>query len=254
MVKASYDIITVSDARLLNNAGRKVAYLYFYAFIDRTNGDWSTAVNSLRAQGAQDIIVDMRHNGGGYLATAGQIGSTLKGPTTSGGQYLTRLNFNDKHSAENSNTTFGNDVGSRFGKVVFLTSAGSCSASEALINGLSAYQTIVSIGSKTCGKPVGFTPKTVGPKVFSIVTFDLRNAANTGGYYDGLTPTCAVTDTYTGNFGDVNEPLLAGALSYLSTGSCPAASRLNIGEKQVAPRQPTNQIINRGVDSQFGLY
>lgn len=259
LVKASYDIITVSDARLLNSGGRKIAYLYFYAFIDRTNADWAAAVNNLRAQGAQDIIVDMRHNGGGYLATAGQLGSTLKSTTASNGQFLTRLNFNDKHSAENSNTAFGNDAGSRFGKVVFLTSAGSCSASEALINGLSAYQNVASIGSKTCGKPVGFTPRTVGSKVFSIVTFDLRNSANSGAYYDGLAPTCPVTDTFTGSYGDPSESLLAGALTYLSTGSCPvAAGGLSNSEKQVtvpsASPPPINQLVNRGVDSQFGLY
>ena len=254
MVKASYDIITVSDARLIDNAGRKVAYLYFYAFIDRTNADWANALNNLRAQGAQDIIVDMRHNGGGYLATAGQIGSSLKATLPSAGQYLTRLMFNDKHSSENSNTAFGNDVGSRFGKVVFLTSAGSCSASEALINGLSAGQNVISIGSKTCGKPVGFTPRTSGSKVFSIVTFDLRNSVNVGSYYDGLAPTCPVTDTFVGNFGDANEPLLAGALTYLRTAACPVAQGDNLSEKQVPVKSSINQIVNRGVDSQFGLY
>ena len=254
MVKASYDIITVSDARLIDNAGRKVAYLYFYAFIDRTNADWASAVNSLRAQGAQDIIVDLRHNGGGYLATAGQIGSTLKATLPSAGQYLTRLMFNDKHTSENSNTAFGNDVGSRFSKVVFLTSEGSCSASEALINGLSAGQNVISIGSKTCGKPVGFTPRTSGTKVFSIVTFDLRNSVNSGGYYDGLAPTCPITDTFVGNFGDSNEPLLAGALSYLRFATCPIAQGPNLNEKKIQPRPSINQIINRGVDSQFGLY
>ena len=254
MVKSSYDIITVSDSRLIDNAGRKVAYLYFYAFIDRTNADWASAVNNLRAQGAQDIIVDMRHNGGGYLATAGQIGSSLKATLPSSGQYLTRLMFNDKHSSENSNTAFGTDVGSRFGKVVFLTSAGSCSASEALINGLAANQSVISIGSKTCGKPVGFTPRTSGAKVFSIVTFDLRNSVNAGGYYDGLAPTCPVPDTFVGNFGDTNEPLLAGALSYLRTGTCPIAVGPSSNEKQLQPRPSINQIMNRGVDSQFGLY
>lgn len=64
MVKAQYDIITVSNTSVQVSNGRRVGYLYFFAFIDRTVNDWNAAIANLRAQGAQDLVVDLRHNAG----------------------------------------------------------------------------------------------------------------------------------------------------------------------------------------------
>ncbi len=255
MTKAKYDILTVTNSNLLTVNGRKVGYVYFFAFIQRTTADWNAAIAALRAQGAQDLIVDMRHNGGGYLNTAGELAGTLKATLPGTNDVLTQLRFNDRHSNENSSTRIGRaDLGARFGKVVFLTTEGSCSASEALMNGLAPFQTVVSIGTKTCGKPVGFTPRTVGTQVFSIVTFDMANTAGTANYYDGLQPTCTVEDTFTGQFGTSSEPLMATALSYLGSGSCPVAANTNGSEKSAS--SPNKTVYGRTADvaGQFGLY
>ena len=40
-------------------------------------------------------------------------------------------------------------------RVFIITSKYTCSASEALINGLAPYMEVVTVGSTTCGKPVG---------------------------------------------------------------------------------------------------
>jgi carboxyl-terminal processing protease len=255
MTKAEYDILTVTNSNLLTVNGRKVGYLYFYAFIARTTADWNTAIAALRAQGAQDLIVDLRHNGGGYLNTAGELAGTLKATQPAASDVLTQLRFNDRHSNENSPTRIGRaDLGSRFDKLIFLTTEGSCSASEALMNGLAAFQRVISIGTKTCGKPVGFTPRTVGTQVFSIVTFDMANSAGTADYYDGLPPTCLVEDTFTGQFGTSSEPLMATALSYLASGTCPVSANAAGAEKSVSGSGKTVYGRTADVAGQFGLY
>ncbi len=252
MVKAEYDILTVTNSNIIDNNGRKVGYLYFFAFIERTASDWAAAIADLRARGAQDLIVDMRHNGGGYLNTAGIISGTLRTAFPQSSEILTQLRYNDKKSAQNSTVRVSTtDRGSRFGKVIFLTTKASCSASEALMNGLAAFQTVVSIGSKTCGKPVGFNPRTVGSQVFSIVTFDMANAQGLAEYYDGLAPNCPVEDQFRGAFGTTEEALTQAALQYLATGRCPTASSTTT--KEVSDRAP-GFITHRGVDGQFGLY
>jgi carboxyl-terminal processing protease len=255
MVKAKYPIVTVSDSKVIDVGGRKVGYLYFFAFIRRTADDWTTTVNQLKAQGAQDLIVDLRHNGGGYLDTAGQISGSLRTTAQNGSEPLTTLTFNDKHSRDNSTTFIStNSSTPRFGKVIFLTTAASCSASEALINGLAPFQPTVIIGTTTCGKPVGFTPREYGStKVFSIVTFELVNRDKSGNYFDGLKPTCTVDEVLTGSFGDPTEPLLAAASTYLRSGSCPLAAN---GATTKALTSGAEAVFGRsaGVNRRWGLY
>jgi carboxyl-terminal processing protease len=254
MVKDKYPIVTVSDSTVLNVGGRKIGYLYFFAFIERTAADWASTIASLRAQGAQDLIVDLRHNGGGYLNTAGEIAGSLRTTAQTTAEVLATLTFNDKHTKENTRTALSANNGARFGKVAFLTTAASCSASEALINGLAPYQQTIVIGTTSCGKPVGFTPlnyKTT--KVFAIVDFALLNRDGKGDYFDGLTPTCTVKEELTTGLGDPAEPLLAAATKYLTTGTCPVANSATT-TKGVA--QTSTEIYGKsvGVNSQWGLY
>lgn len=253
MTKAEYDILTVTNSNLLVQDGRRIGYLYFFAFIQRTTSDWQTAISALRAQGAQDLIVDMRHNGGGYLNTAGEIAGSMRLGIPSGAEVLTQLRFNNRHSSNNTLTRIAADSATpRFGKVIFLISEGSCSATEALINGLAPFQQIITIGTKTCGKPVGFNPRTVGDEVFSIVTFDMSNSQGNANYYDGLSPNCNVTDTFTGQFGTLSEPLTAAAMGYLRSGTCPATA-IGSNEKSMENRKAGFR-TNFGVDGQWSLH
>ncbi len=257
ITKNSYDIITVSDSKIIDQNGRKIGYLYFYSFIARTVADWNAAVADLKAQGAQDLVVDMRNNGGGYLDTAAKLSSNLRKTAPLAGEYLTAIRYNDKLASRDYKLPFGPDNGIRFDKVAFLMTDGTCSASELLINGLAPFQTVLTVGTNTCGKPVGFSPREYNStKVFSIAHFDLSNSAGNANYYDGLAPTCKVEDDYSKAFGDPTELLLATALRYLSSGACATAAiepnvksvvSLNNRAKRVAA-------TNQGVAGAFGLY
>ena len=102
-----------------------------------------------------------------------------------------------------------------------LTSANTCSASEAVVNGLrGAGVTVDLIGATTCGKPYGFFPQdNCGTTYFSI-QFQGVNNQNFGDYPDGFQPTCSAGDDFSHALGDPLETQLNLALGYRSTGSC----------------------------------
>jgi carboxyl-terminal processing protease len=106
-----------------------------------------------------------------------------------------------------------------------LSTAGTCSASESVINGLrGADVEVIQIGGTTCGKPYGFTPvPNCGTTYFSI-EFKGVNNKGFGDFTDGFAPTCQVSDDLTRPVGDQNEGLLAAALTYRATQACPVST------------------------------
>ncbi|TDM09111.1 MAG: hypothetical protein C4K60_07185 [Ideonella sp. MAG2] len=106
-----------------------------------------------------------------------------------------------------------------------LTGSRTCSASEQLINALSPYVTVVTIGNTTCGKPVGFLPQADGcGTTFSTVNFESVNSRNEGRYFNGFAATCSVAEDFSKSLGAVDEPLLVAAANHADGQGCPAAS------------------------------
>ena len=115
-----------------------------------------------------------------------------------------------------------------------LTGAGTCSASEAIINGLDGVNVqVIQIGTTTCGKPYGFYPQdNCGTTYFSI-EFSGDNAKGFGDYSDGFSPQnsatptnavlpgCATADDLAHQLGDPAEGRLAAALGYINGQACP---------------------------------
>ena len=145
------------------------------------------AVNQLNADASPgviaDLVLDIRYNGGGFLATASQLAYMIAGVGPTAGQTFEITEFNDKHPATDPvtgqpitpfpffNTTLGppfNGNGGVAGQVLptldlsrvyVLTGPGTCSASEAVMNSLRGVDVeVIQIGSTTCGKPYGFYP------------------------------------------------------------------------------------------------
>ncbi|MEZ5659266.1 MAG: S41 family peptidase [Burkholderiaceae bacterium] len=223
VTKALFDIAYVIAEGLFVRGQRRIGYVHFYSFADPGVAPWQAALDRLIAAGAQDLIVDLRTNGGGLLATAATIGSSLGDMA---GKTMATLRFNDAHSSSNRAYLFRADErGNRFERLVWLTDANTCSAAESLILGVAPWRPATRIGATSCGKPVGFTPSTFQDKVFNIVSFSLENALGVTNYFTGLAPDCTVADDGRGQFGEADETLTAAALSWLDTGSCPAIAQ-----------------------------
>ena len=86
--------------------------------------------------------------------------------------------------------------------------------------GLAPHIEVVTIGTTTCGKPVGFRPIDYRDVSYWVIDFSVHNAANQGDYFDGLAPTCEVKEDLRQTLGSPDEALFAEALHYISTGRC----------------------------------
>ncbi len=245
-----------SDQVIETDSGR-VGYMVFNDHIATAERELVDAVTELERAGVDDLILDLRYNGGGYLAIASQMAYMIVGPS-SAGQTFDELRFNDKHRTFNPvtgrvltpvpfyNSTIGLSVPSGralpsldLSRVFVLTSSGTCSASESIINGLRGIDVeVIQIGTTTCGKPYGFYPAdNCGTTYFSI-QFQGVNAKGFGDYPDGFSPQstgrdegasvpgCVVGDDFGHALGDVDEARLKAALQYRVDATCPAPAAL----------------------------
>jgi len=70
LTKRLVTIPTVSGTRVLDVDGRKVGYLVFRNFTEPSVGALTAAFDQLRAEGATELVLDLRYNGGGLVSVA----------------------------------------------------------------------------------------------------------------------------------------------------------------------------------------
>lgn len=218
---ATYPLTPVPVSHVLTLAnGAKAGYLVLKEFVTQAQAPLVEAFQVFRAAGANELILDLRYNGGGRISVANVLASLVAGRAHDG-KVFTRLNFNAKQSASNSSYQLA-ATATGFARVLVLTGSRTCSASELIVNGLRPYVEVVTLGGQTCGKPVGFIPEESCGSTISAVNFETLNARGEGGYYDGIAASCPVAEDFDKAFGDPTETLTAAALSYLQSGRCPA--------------------------------
>jgi hypothetical protein len=230
-----------------------VGYMLFNDHVAVSEVELIAAVDYLAAANVSDLVLDVRYNGGGYLAIASELSFMIAGPTATAGKTFERSVFNDKHSTTNPVTGdaltpmpfFSSSLGFStapgeplpylgLDRVFVLTGPGTCSASESIMNGLRGIGVeVIQIGGTTCGKPYGFYPADNCGTTYFAIQFHGVNHAGFGDYADGFTPGangaagvpgCAVPDDFLYSLGHPWEARLAAALTYRATGTCPAGS------------------------------
>jgi len=230
---------TVQNVKTLPAPNQSVGYMQFNDHLATSEAQLVAAIDQLKASAITDLVLDIRYNGGGYLDVAAELAYMIAGPTATTGKVFEQQVFNDKNPFQLSaaqtitpfhSTTLGWPNGLAAGqplptlnlpRVYLLVGAGTCSASEAVANGLRGAGVEVNlIGATTCGKPYGFYPQdNCGTTYFSI-QFKGVNQLGQGDYADGMTPTCAATDDFSHALGDPAEGRLAAALSFRANGVC----------------------------------
>lgn len=229
----------VQNVRTITTANGTVGYLTFNDHVAPAQDQLVSAFTTLAAANVSDLVLDLRYNGGGYLYIASEVAYMIAGSARTSGKTFERLQFNDKRTAEtndpDNNTTFLNVAVGLSGtgttplpalnlsRVYVLATADTCSASEAIVNGLRGVGVeVVMVGGTTCGKPYGFYGKDNCGLTYFPIEFKGVNALGFGDYADGFAPTatCSVADDFTRALGDSSEGLLAAALAHRATGSC----------------------------------
>lgn len=252
LTKASYTSSPIYKDSVFTTSGKKVGYLAFARFSDDNNS--STALDNVFTKfvnaGVTDLIIDLRYNGGGYVSTAEHLinliapssangkvmfseayNSTMQnGQATilrnqplrdqsgkiqySNGKMVTYadLSYTIADNTFNINKTSGI---TNVGKVVFITTGSTASASELVINNLRPYVDVKTVGETSYGKPVGFFPVRIDKYDVYMSNFSSTNASGNGNYYAGFTPDSQKSDDVTKDFGNSNELCTAAALSYI---------------------------------------
>jgi hypothetical protein len=223
--------------------GRKVGYVVFNDHIETAQNAMATALGELAADGAQDLVLDLRYNGGGYVFIAAQVAQMIGGSRVANVPVFDKLTYNDKRRNQDFAYPFLNqylDINTgRFTgplpaalnlpRVFILTTRDTCSASESIINGLRGTEVgnqgvqVIQIGSTTCGKPYGFAQKDNGLIAHFGIEFQGLNNKGEGGFVNGIAANCPAADDFTRQLGDVQEGMLRAAIIRMNTGACAPA-------------------------------
>lgn len=224
MTKRPVTIPTVSLTRIFDLEGRKVGYLFFRNFVRPSVAALDEAFASLAEAGVSDLVLDLRYNGGGLVDVAVHLGSLIGGAITAGQPFATYAH-NERNAFRNETLRFTSteQPAPALSRLIAITSRSSASASELVINSLTPFMPVVTIGDFTYGKPVGQYLINFCDKVIAPVSFSLRNANDQGDYFDGLPPTCVAADSVDADLGDPAEASLAEALHFIRHDACSTA-------------------------------
>jgi len=250
----------VNRTEVINTATGKVGYMLFNTFSPfESERSLNDAFTLLQNEDIDDLVLDLRYNGGGLVAVAAQLGYMIAGPTRTAGKTASLLQYNE--DAGNTNPVTGEvvtpfpfiDEGVGFSvsdgtplatvdlpRVYILTTGSTCSASELVINSLRGIDyDVVMIGDTTCGKPYGFLPTDNCGRTYYTIQFRSVNDKGFGDYSDGFSPQdstnqfsekspgCTINDNVSSTsseLGDENEALLAAALYHRDNGMCPVVT------------------------------
>lgn len=199
----------------INPSGKKIGYISYLSFDHKGDDKLLDAFRTLASKGVEDVIVDLRSNGGGAVSSAVKMSSMLVGEEHVGEvcAKLMRNPKNNLYEPENLNTIYkfrkyeeSNESGAdlpnlNMMKAYFIVSEYTASASEMVIMALRGVDVETElIGTRTEGKNCGMDviDKQIGQYYYSFapITFLNYNAKDFCEYSDGIKPDADFTELY----------------------------------------------------------
>jgi len=263
LTKSNYNASPIYKDSVYTVGAKIIGYMAYARFSNANNSinAFNLIFNKFSSQSVTDLVIDLRYNGGGLIATAEYLINLIgpgRIPNNSplfSEHYNAKMQRGDVSFLKNQPARDGNgniitEAGkivtldqysyksdgyvTRFEKkgplnnienVVFIVSEGTASASELVINALKPYMNVKTVGTTTYGKPVGFFPIRIDKYDVYYSMFSVKNSRGEGDYFAGLIPDFVINDDLTKKFGDLTETNLALAVSVLTTGSPAIASK-----------------------------
>ncbi|WP_096085560.1 S41 family peptidase [Agaribacterium haliotis] len=221
----------------------RVAYMAFNSFISSAQDTLIDRFNEMQANNVTELVLDLRYNGGGLLHLSSQLAYMISGKSSSDTYF--QFIYNDKSPSGEilpfvdtkidyaAGETLAQKLPSlELDRVFIIANEGTCSASEALINGLRGVGVHVHlVGEQTCGKPYGFIPEDNCGTTYFTIQFRGINDVGFGDYANGFAPMgssgggykipgCPAIDDLSKELGDATEASLSTALSFIDDGKC----------------------------------
>ena len=146
--------------------GHRVGYLCYADYTERSTPELIKVMARFKTAGVNDVVLDLRYNGGGYVSTARALCSLLapEAAVKQKERFLLK-HWNDNYANywkaknkldqlyENFVDTLG--VNMNLSRLYILTGKGTASASELTLTGLTPFMDVVQIGDTTHGKFCG---------------------------------------------------------------------------------------------------
>ena len=246
------------EVSMKTGANRKIGYIMYNQFASSFDGQLNAAFLNLKAQGVNELIVDLRYNGGGSVKTATYLGSMIaqRSNTTLYSQQIWNEKVMDANDPSNFLNYFTDNISNfdengtlilsepinslNLSSVYFIVTEDTASASELVINALSAYIDVNLVGTQTVGKQEGsitlydsedYSRNGANLNVnhtyaMQPIVLEIKNA-NGENNPEGYIPEVDLAEDYgqiSGNLnlgilGDRTEPLLERTIEYITTGS-----------------------------------
>ncbi|MBD8487539.1 PDZ domain-containing protein [Echinicola sp. CAU 1574] len=220
-----------------------------------------------KSKGVNELILDLRYNGGGYVTSAVNLASLIGSGISAGDVfYKTKYNsglqayFTQTYGADYLNNKFldkAANIGGQLssGTVHIIATGGTASASELIINGLSPYMTVKLIGETTYGKNVGsavFEDDENEDNHYGLLPIISQsfNSLDQSEYSNGFDPDVESNEFDDGRLlplGDINETMLSAAISQI-TGE--AAGSRTIKKNRIDRIELENSVRNT---ERFGI-
>lgn len=182
----------VAIVKTIDEGTHKIGYLLYNQFSNSFDAQLNDAFATFKAENITDLIIDLRYNGGGRVSSATYLGGMVTGQFN--GQLFSKEQWNTKvqealdaslfdnyftneilNRDQNQNIVLQEPINSlNLNSVYFITTKSTASASELVMNSLSSYIDVKSVGSTTTGKVYG-----------SVTLYDSDNFTRTG---DNLNP------------------------------------------------------------------
>ncbi len=240
VTKGNFAIQPVSPrygVQILDNAGTRTGYVNLRTFIDSAEPQLRDAFLQFRDAGVTDLVIDLRYNGGGLVRTA-ELFADLLGRNRFANEVQSVTRFRPSKASFNETRNFQTQPQAIAPtRIAFITTGGSASASELVINAMIPYldPDMALIGSNTFGKPVGQVglDREACDDRIRIVAFATENADGNANYFSGLAGSvansCQAADDITRPLGDPGEASTARALGFLSGAACTPISSAGSG-------------------------
>ena len=242
--KSQYSENPIFKNDIFNIDNNTIGYLMYNGFTSPYDSQLNATFETFKNSNIDALVLDLRYNGGGSVASATLLASLITGQFT--GKIMNTEEWNPDFQAfflsrnpEALNNRFIdsydessiNSLG--LSKVYVLTTGRSASASELIINSLRPYIQVVQIGTTTTGKYQASTIIYDSPNfrrqganpghTYAMLPLIYKsiNANGITDYFNGLTPDIRVTETINnlGVLGHPSEPLLAAAIANITGNS-----------------------------------
>lgn len=226
-------------SKALDIEGVKVGYVMYNSFVGDFDEELNAAFLELKGASVEELVLDLRYNGGGSVESAVDLASMITGQYEE--EVFIQQQWNDTYQnlwepesyidRFNAEIRTGELINSlNLTKVYVLTTGSSASASELVINGLNPYIDVIQVGKTTAGKFQASVTLYDSPAMINKTNINTNhnyaiqpliyksaNAHGVSDYVDGLTPDVEISEALDnmGVLGNQEEPMLKAALNHI---------------------------------------